>query len=157
MTWGRRSPQDRPRRRRLSGFSGRRGQAARAGEDPGFPDDDEQRTEGLVGDLAELNRDIKLHPADAYAISSRGQVYLAIGRYDEALADLGRAVELDPDDPLVFSARGETYRLMGRFDEALADLGHAIELYPEYAWAISTCGQIHEEMERYDEALTDHN
>src|SRR5215467_2693258 len=126
MTWGRRSPQDRPRRRRLSGFSGRRGQAARAGEDPGFPDDDEQRTEGLVGDLAELNRDIKLHPADAYAISSRGQVYLAIGRYDEALADLGRAIELDASDAWAISARGRALGEMGRFDEALADLGRAV-------------------------------
>src|SRR5215471_8050607 len=45
MTWGRRSAQDRPRRRRLGGFSGRREEVARAREDPGFPDDHEQRTE----------------------------------------------------------------------------------------------------------------
>src|SRR5262252_5546011 len=98
MTWGRRSPQDRPRRRQLGGISGRREQVAQAREDPGFPDDVEQRPEGLVGDLAEVNRDIKLHPADAYALSSRGQIYLAVGRYEEALADLDRAIELDASD-----------------------------------------------------------
>jgi tetratricopeptide (TPR) repeat protein len=81
--------------------------------------------------LANLNRDIKLRPADAWGISSRGQIYLGLGRYDEALADLDRALELDPDGE-TFGSRGQVYRLLGREEEARADFARAIELDPGY-------------------------
>src|SRR5262249_60423445 len=76
--------------------------------------------------LADLNRVIEFHPADAYAISCRGQVYLGMGRYDEALADLHRRVELDPADADVIGARGQTYRARGRVEQGLTglDRGH---------------------------------
>src|SRR6266581_687632 len=140
-------------RLRLSGFAGRRGRAVQHRETP----DSRTMPGGASGrgqvseELADLNRDIRLRPADAWAISSRGQTYLGLGRYDEALADLDRAIELDPADPLVLCARGETYQLMDRYGEALADLDHAIDLYPAYSWAICRRGEIHMNMGRYDE------
>ena len=56
-------------------------------------DGDEQ---GPLADLADLDRIIRLRPADAASLSSRGQIYLRLERYDDALADLARAAELDP-------------------------------------------------------------
>ena len=87
-------------------MAGRRRQTAQDRGNGGFADDDEQ---GLLVDLADLDRNIKLHPADAYAISSRGQMYLAMKRYDEALADLDRAIELDASDAWAISARGQAH------------------------------------------------
>jgi hypothetical protein len=61
------------------------GRKTRDRDEPGVPDDDERRRrlDGPGEDLADLNRAIKLHPTDAYALSSRGQIYLAMGRYDQ--------------------------------------------------------------------------
>src|SRR6266571_1962720 len=94
-------------RLRLSGFAGRRGRAVQHRETP------DSRTmpggasgRGQVSEaLADLNRAIRLRPADAWAISSRGQVLGKMGRYEEALADLDRAIELDPGDPPVLCGR----------------------------------------------------
>src|SRR6266700_3748450 len=125
-------------RLRLSGFAGRRGRAVQHRETP----DSRTMPGGASGrgqvseELADLNRDIRLRPADAWAISSRGQTYLGLGRYDEALADLDRAIELDPAGSWAISRRGEIHMNMGRYDEALADLDRAIELAPDGdAWA----------------------
>jgi tetratricopeptide (TPR) repeat protein len=120
-------------RLRLSGSAGRRGRAVQHRETP-----DSRTVQGEAGEwddiddaLANLSRDIKLRPADAWAISSRGQIYLGLGRYDEALADLDRALELDPDGE-TFGSRGQVYRLLGREEEARADFARAIELDPGY-------------------------
>jgi tetratricopeptide (TPR) repeat protein len=85
----------------------------------------------------------------------RGQTYLVMGRYDQALADFNRAIEVDPEDAWAIGSRGQTYRLMGRYDEALADLNRAIELDPDQDWVIAERGETYRLVERYDEALAD--
>ncbi len=120
-------------RLRLSGFAGRRGRAVHHRETP-----DSRTVPGGASEweeidevLGALNRDIKLRPADAWAISSRGQTYLGLGRYDEALADLDRAIKLDPADAWAIRSRGQVLGNMGCYNEALADLNRAIELAPD--------------------------
>jgi tetratricopeptide (TPR) repeat protein len=56
---------------------------------------------------------VELSPEWA-SIATRGQVYQAMGRYEEAVADLTRAIDLDPELAWAVAERGETYRLMGR-------------------------------------------
>src|SRR6266516_3611594 len=103
-------------RLRMRGFAGRRGRAVHHRETPDSRTVPGGASEGEEIDevLGALNRDIKLRPADAWAISSRGQTYLGLGRYDEALADLDRAITLDPDDAEATGSRGQTCRLLGR-------------------------------------------
>ncbi len=88
------------------------------------------------------------NPTGAWAIASRGQAYLTLKRYDQALADLNRAIELDPaeawaidlnraieldpDDAEAIGSRGQACRLLGREEEALADFARATELDPGY-------------------------
>src|SRR6266566_338129 len=147
-------------RLRLSGFAGRRGRAVHHRETP-----DSRTVPGGASEweeidevLGALNRDIKLRPADAWAISSRGQTYLGLGRYDEALADLDRAIELYPAYSWAIARRGETYMEMERYAKALADLDHAIELAPEGdAWATGFRGETYRRMGRLGEALADFN
>ena len=51
----------------------------------------------------------------------RGNAYLLLGRYDEAVADLTRALELDPASAFALRGRGNAYLLLDRYDEAVAD------------------------------------
>ena len=46
----------------------------------------------------------------------RGETYLVMGRYDQALADLNRAIELDPAEDEFAAARTEICQLTGRSD-----------------------------------------
>jgi tetratricopeptide (TPR) repeat protein len=62
--------------------------------------------------LADYDRAIELDPAKTSAIVNRGQVHVAMGRYDEALADYNRAVELDSGNAWALSNRGRVYRAM---------------------------------------------
>jgi regulator of sirC expression with transglutaminase-like and TPR domain len=39
----------------------------------------------------------------------RGALYLARGRYDQALADFDRGIELHPEDAAAIASRGYTY------------------------------------------------
>ena len=39
----------------------------------------------------------------------RGETYLAMGRYDQALADLNHGIELNPEDASALASRGRTY------------------------------------------------
>lgn len=71
------------------------------------------------------------HPHLAYM--SRGNVYVELGQYEEALADYHKAVELKPGDLYLRRGRGQIYAKLGRFEEALADYTEAIEQAPESA------------------------
>ncbi|MGW6280658.1 tetratricopeptide repeat protein [Kribbella sp. NPDC055071] len=83
--------------------------------------------------IAELSRLIDQDPNDAFLHGSRGVMYHAAGRLDDALRDFGRALELDPDDTSTLSTRAEVYAELERFAESLADLDRALELEPRSA------------------------
>ncbi len=97
--------------------------------------------------IAELER------ASLYA--SRGQTYLQMGKFEDALADLSRAIELDDKYAWAIASRGQTYRQMGKFEDALADLSRAIELDDKYAWAIASRGVTYLQMGKFEDALAD--
>ncbi len=68
---------------------------------------------------------LKLNPRDAVAYFERGEVYMMLARYKEALADFEKAVELDPDN-------AEFHMRLGLFlrqycpDLAYRDVKHAL-------------------------------
>jgi tetratricopeptide (TPR) repeat protein len=53
-------------------------------------------------------RPLKLDPDDAWAIGSRGQTYVALGRYDDAVADCNHAIDVDPRHDWALAQRGRT-------------------------------------------------
>jgi tetratricopeptide (TPR) repeat protein len=93
----------------------------------------------------------------AKSIAQRGETYLLMERYPEAIADFSRAIELDSEDKGAISARGYTYRLIERYPEAIADFSRAIELDPEDDWALTQRGYIYQLVESYPEAIADFN
>ncbi|MBV8884635.1 MAG: tetratricopeptide repeat protein [Chroococcidiopsidaceae cyanobacterium CP_BM_RX_35] len=83
-----------------------------------------------------LQENFDLDSQSARAFGNRGETYLLMQRYDEALVDLNRALNLDSQSARTLGNRGELYRLTGRYDEALTDLNRAIELLPDNDWLL---------------------
>ena len=91
-----------------------------------------------VSYVADLSRAIDINPGYAWAIARRGQAYLAVGRYDEALADFSCAIDIGPSRAWIIASCGQAYHATGQSDKAHADFTRAIELDPEIAFMTAT-------------------
>ena len=93
-----------------------------------------------------------LDPDSTFAIGSRGQVYVALGRYQEALADFDRALELDPDLVWVVRERAALRISQGDLAGAIADYEDLLETAPDDLQVLnSTCwtGSLSGQAEKY--------
>ena len=82
--------------------------------------------ETLKDVLADAETAVKLAPEDSAILDTRGQIYLALGRTDEALADLDRAIALGLNEIGTAYARGRAHELKGNRDAAIADYRKAL-------------------------------
>ena len=62
------------------------------------------------------------------AYYGRGNTFLSIKKYEEAIADYTKAIELDPKDADAYYNRGGAYKALGKTKEAEADFAKAKEL-----------------------------
>jgi Tfp pilus assembly protein PilF len=103
------------------------------------------------------DRAIRMDPANAWAISLRGETYRLMERYPEALADFDHAIQLDPAYAWAIGSRAQTLVGMERYDEAVVGFNRAIELGDEEAWIFGSRGEAYQLSERYPEALADYD
>jgi len=75
-----------------------------------------------------------------------GQVYSALGRWEDAARYLTLALELDPNYSEYYNDRGNAFLKMGRLREAHADYLRAIELSPPYPEVHVNLGQCYRAM-----------
>jgi tetratricopeptide (TPR) repeat protein len=66
----------------------------------------------------------------AAAYTVRGEAYLALSRYDEAIKDLDQALRLNPNLAIAYYKRGQAYFAKGQYDQAIRDYDRAGELAP---------------------------
>ena len=59
------------------------------------------------------------------ALTTRGNIYRGLKRYDEAMADIERALELNPDFFWAYYSRGLLYRELGKKKKAKEDFEYA--------------------------------
>lgn len=80
--------------------------------------------------LTDVNRQIELLGSDAthYDFGRRGDFYLELGKFEEAVKDYTRAIELRPDYQYHYSDRAIAYEKLGKNDLAEADKKKAEEL-----------------------------
>jgi len=101
-------------------------------------------------ELAELLENI---PFQARCHNGLGNVYGALGRYEEALAAYQRAIDLDPKLANPHNGLGTVYYSLGSYEEALAAYQRAIDLDPKSAYAHNGLGNVYRDLGRHDEAL----
>jgi len=77
-------------------------------------------------------RAIQINPGYPDSYIYLGQLYMALGRYEEARVVMERAFSLDPLNPVAFTDLGKIDLVEGRHEEALAHFRKALETYPEH-------------------------
>ncbi len=109
-----------------------------------------------------FERAAQLNPGypDTYVYS--GQMYMALGRHEEARAAMERAFALDPQNPVAFTDMGKTYLVEGRYREAIEHFRKAVEIYPEHPitrgqliYALLAANEWTEAIELTREAIAD--
>jgi tetratricopeptide (TPR) repeat protein len=110
-------------------------------------------TEGLrVIDAA-----IQIEGQSASIYNSRGNVLVALQRFEEAVASYDKAIALKSDFAEPFCNRGTAHQELKRFNEALLSYEKAIALKPNYAEAFCNRGLALQELNRFEEALASYD
>ena len=94
---------------------------------------------------------------------NRGNSYLVLGRFEEALNEFNRAVELAPLSSDVFLSRGIAEEKVEKWEEAISDYQKSNELYRKKQFpfprddptAISNLANAETGLNRWTEAYTD--
>jgi tetratricopeptide (TPR) repeat protein len=97
---------------------------------------------------------LELDPNSVDAHFFHGMLFMALGRFPEAVAHMQTAEELDPLSSTVQSAFGRVLYRARRFEEAIPHLKRAIALEPQSPGGYGRLADVYEEMGRYAEALS---
>jgi TolB-like protein/DNA-binding winged helix-turn-helix (wHTH) protein/Tfp pilus assembly protein PilF len=101
-------------------------------------------------------RALEIDPNNLDAHFFHGMLYMALGRFPEAISHIKTAEQLDPLSATVQSGYGRILYRARRYDEAIPHLTQAIELEPQTAANYHRLADVFEEIGRYDEALALH-
>lgn len=91
----------------------------------------------------------------ATLLSRKGEAYLHLKQYENAVTALTQAITISPDDKWAFAQRGIVNRERKEFEAAIADLSQAIEIVPQYTWALVNRGLTYELTKNYKAAIDD--
>jgi tetratricopeptide (TPR) repeat protein len=98
--------------------------------------------------------------SNASELYKRGETFLELKRYDDALAAYNRAVELRPEYAEAWNGKGDTLLALKRYEEARNAYDKAIQFQPNYgeAWigrgnALNSLQQYKEAINSFDKAL----
>jgi tetratricopeptide (TPR) repeat protein len=130
---------------------------------PGMPGLIQQRglTRWLHGDhqggLEDYSAALEMtpEPARGSIYSSRGSMYLELGRLRQAVDDLSRAVEILPDCSWVYLDRGKALAGLGDYEGAIADFTETYRLESDDGEALFQRGLAWEELGDWRSAVQD--
>jgi tetratricopeptide (TPR) repeat protein len=102
-----------------------------------------------------FSKAIEAEPRMLDAYSFRGNAYIDLGQYEQALPDLDHVLEIDPNNHAAHYNRGIARIALGQKDSALADLDLAIQLSPAEAGYFLFRSIVHSQRDEYDLGLQD--
>jgi hypothetical protein len=86
---------------------------------------------GLLGaSIRMFDQAVELDPNYVPAYFNRGNTYLALENYEQAIVDFSKAIELNSDHFGAYYNRGLTYAAEGLYTQAIADFSRAIARDP---------------------------
>tara|TARA_Y100000996_G_C22557135_1_gene655888 strand:- start:492 stop:1010 length:519 start_codon:yes stop_codon:yes gene_type:complete len=105
-----------------------------------------------------LTSELSKTPNNHELLFSRGNGYLDLGKYQDAIIDYSRIIdELDLEIDTVYNNRGICYRSTGQFDLAIHDFDKAIKINPSYRDAFNNKGMVLADLGNYDEAIRNYS
>ena len=92
----------------------------------------------------------------AIAYYNRGNSYVAINDYTQAIADYTKTLEINPNYADAYANRAViTYMVLGNYNQAMEDFNKAIELDPDDAVFYNKRGELYYTLKEYEKALND--
>jgi tetratricopeptide (TPR) repeat protein len=103
-----------------------------------------------------LTFQLESDPNNSDLIFSRGNGYLDLGKYQEAIIDYSQVIEIDDQTmeiSLIYNNRGICYRGIGDFDQAIKDFNKAIKINQMYRDAFNNRGMLFADLGKYQKAI----
>jgi tetratricopeptide (TPR) repeat protein len=94
---------------------------------------------------------LRTAPGDAALHDDVALLYMAVGRYSDAVTHFSQSVHLKPEPAAHFNL-GTALAAVGHVDEAMAEYREALRLQPDYAFAENNLGALLLRQGRLDEA-----
>jgi len=89
------------------------------------------------------------------AFLRRGNAFMSLNRYDDAIRDFSSLIELNPKVAGYFDNRQWALRAVQRYEDALKDANSAVRIAPNHAFTFRSRGLLLDEMGRSNEAIVD--
>ena len=110
--------------------------------------------------IAACTRTLEGHPdaparARAVGYYDRGNAYMDLNQWNEAIADFSQAIEIDPRHASAYQNRAFVYAMINDAEHASADASKVIELEPKNAKAYKIRGLSEEALGKWDAAIAD--
>ena len=99
--------------------------------------------------VIDLTKGIDLRPTESKYIY-RGNCYMELEEYDQALSDFNKALEIEPESASARVRRGILYKSLERLEDAENDFKKILELYPDSDRAMTELGKTGIELGRKD-------
>ena len=129
-----------------------------------YPDEEPAYTR-LIGFYASLGdndmvrstsqRGVKALPNSGPLRNTSAYVFLALGRYPEALRELEAYARLAPKEPNPYDSLGEAYLVNGQPQKALDSYARALEIDPTFPTSLAGRAYAYATLGRYDQALVE--
>jgi tetratricopeptide (TPR) repeat protein len=107
--------------------------------------------------ISYLSSAIALDPNYSEYYNHRGNTYMKMGHFSNALNDYLKAIELSPPYAEVWTNVGQCYRMMDRMEEAVEAYTTSLDLEPDRELALIGRAQAFETLGRLEAALDDYD
>ena len=96
------------------------------------------------------------HPRDWETYLKRGEAFIFLQNYQQAIRDYTQALALHPNDETILIRRGRAYYKMRKYDEAIWDCTRALDINPHYSAAYAIRGLAYFASDEYERAARDY-
>ena len=110
-------------------------------------------TQALDTAVAAFSEAIRLDSSQPVFYTGRALVYIAAGRYPDAINDENTAIDLDSNFAEAYFNRAASYERMKEFDKALDEYGKVLTICPNSARAQLFRAGVYQQMAEYDLAV----
>ncbi len=94
-------------------------------------------------------------PPNSHAYKEKGNEYLKIGNYTQAIESYNKAIAMDITNETAYNNRGLAYKNLGNHQQAIVDYNKAIELNPKYIDAYVNRANINDSIGKHAQAKVD--
>ncbi|NOU18747.1 MAG: tetratricopeptide repeat protein [Bacteroidales bacterium] len=104
-----------------------------------------------------VDKALVINPNQAKANHYKGNIYVDLKKYDEAIRYYNKAIESNPKYANPYNGLGDVYSDLKEYDKTIENYNRAIELDPKNAYTYTELGNVYKSLQQYDKAIENYN